>query len=75
MLLVEQIGERPTEIALVYGTATIHEPAIGEVREKALWAWHRYGEEVAREYAAALPEQGYCVLEIKPDKIVSWHPA
>jgi PPOX class probable F420-dependent enzyme len=75
MLLVEQVGERPTEIALVYGTATIHEPAVDELRAKAFSTWSRYGEEIAREYAAALPESGACVLEIKPDKIVSWHPA
>lgn len=74
MLLVEQVGSRPTEIALVYGRATIHElPAI-ELRERALWLWGRYGEDVAREYAEALPDTGYCLLEVRPDKIVSWHP-
>ena len=74
MLLVEQVGDRPTEIALVYGRATIHELPVNELRAKALWMWGRYGDDVAHEYAEALPETGYCALEIKPDKIVSWHP-
>lgn len=74
MLLVEQVGDRPTEIALVYGRAVIHELPADELRRRALWLWSRYGEEVAREYAEALPSTGYCLLEIKPDKIVAWHP-
>jgi len=74
MLLVEQVGDRPTEIALVYGRATIHELSTDELRAKAQWAWTRYGEDVARDYSAALPEGDYCALEIKADKIVPWHP-
>mgnify|MGYP001814501411 CR=1 FL=1 len=74
MLLVEQVGARPTEIALVYGTATIHELPAAELRAKAEQAWTRYGEDIAREYARALPDEGYCALEIRPDKIVGWHP-
>lgn len=75
MLLVEQVGDRPTEIALVYGRAIIHELPAAELREKALWMWGRYGEDIAREYAGALPDKGYCALEIRPDKTLSWHPA
>jgi len=75
MLLVEQSGDRPTEIALVYGRAIIHELPASELRAKAEWAWQRYGPEVAREYAQALPDSGYCALEIKPDKTIGWHPS
>lgn len=74
MLLVEQTDVWQTEIALVYGRAEIHELPADEIRAKALWAWSRYGEDVAREYAEALPDEGFCALEIRPDKIVSWHP-
>lgn len=74
MLLVEQVGERPTEIALVYGRATVRELPAEELRTKAQWAWTRYGEDVALEYSQALPDEGYCALEIRPDRILGWHP-
>ena len=74
MLLVERTEERPTEIALVYGRATIHELPEAELRTKAQWTWTRYGEDIGREYAREMPAGDMCALEIKPDKIVSWHP-
>ena len=74
MLLVEQVGDRPTEIALVYGRAEIGELSADELRDRARWLWSRYGEDVADEYAAALPDEGYCLLRITADKIVGWHP-
>ncbi len=74
MLLVERTAERPTEIALVYGTAAIHELPLDELREKATWMWSRYVDENIDEYVDALADGSWCALEIRPDKIVGWHP-
>ena len=75
LLLVERPPERPTEIALVYGTATIHELPLDELRQKAIWMWSRYVDEDIDEYVDALDDGSWCALEIRPDKIVAWHPA
>ena len=75
LLLVERTPERPTEIALVYGTTTVHELAPAELRQRARWMWSRYVDEDIDSYVDAVSDGSWCALEIRPDKIVGWHPA
>ena len=65
----------PTRIALVYGTATIHEPSLEEVKEKGAWIFGKYvDEEGVRQRIDPIPDGAACIVEIKADKILSWHP-
>lgn len=74
LLLVERTEERPTEIALVYGTATIHELPLADLQQKAAWMWSRYEDEDVDSYVDALADGGWCAIEVRPDRIVAWHP-
>ena len=65
----------PTRIALVYGTATIHELPLSELKAKGSWIFSKYVDEAGvRQRIDPIPEDAACIVEIKADKLLSWHP-
>lgn len=65
----------PTRIALVYGRATIHDWSLDEVKAKGAWIFSKYVDEAGvRQRIDPIPEGAASILEIKADKLLSWHP-
>ena len=71
---MEANGGAPTEIALVYGTAVIHELPLDQSREKATWMWSRYVDENIDEYVDALATAAGAPSRSGPTRVVGWHP-
>jgi general stress protein 26 len=65
----------PSAAALVYGSATIHEWTLDEIKAKGAWIFAKYADEAGiRERLDPIPDGVACILEIKADKTISWRP-
>ena len=74
-LLITKTETTRTVIGLVYGTATIHRLTLEELKHRAAWIFSRYVDEAGvRQRVDPMPDGVAVAVEIRPDKILAWHP-
>ena len=74
-LLITKTETTRTVIGLVYGTATIHQLPLDELQERAAWIFDKYVDaEGVRERVEPMRTDATVAIEIRPDKIRTWHP-
>lgn len=67
--------DQPTRIARVYGTPTIREWSLDEVKAKGAWISSAYvDDDGLRQRIDPILEGSACILEIRADQLRSWHP-
>ena len=74
-LLITRTETTRTVIGLVYGTATIHRLPLAELQERGAWIFSKYVDDVGvRERVEPMDSDATVALEIRPDKMRTWHP-
>ena len=74
-LLITKTETTRTVIGLVYGTATIHRLPLDELKERAAWIFSKYVDaEGVRQRIDPMPDGAAIAIEIKVDKMLTWHP-
>ena len=74
-LLITKTESTRTVIGLVYGTATVHVLPHEELKARARWIFEKYVDaEGVRQRIDPMPEGVAVAVEVKPDKLLTWHP-
>ena len=74
-LLITKTETTKTVIGLVYGTAIVHQLPLDALKERAAWIFSKYVDEAGvRQRVDPMPDGVAVAVEVKPDKILAWHP-